>query len=198
MSVWGKGGRFEQYRFGRRKLLVRGGAKRPLPRWAGIEEEKLKQAIARRYGDAMKEMLFKEFPGVRIWSVYGAALINGRKQKFSFDVAYSKRDYPDGSKKMYVFKKEIYERLYRGEIPRRYYYQFFISPWHLQHTRWTTHEGIGEIGQISKGKGDRGKFESWRPMGRTIKSERKVAREIATKLRARERYERIKRTMRYE
>lgn len=164
-----------------------------MPKFDRIEEEKRRQARVRAVGDAMKKMLFEENPKARIWSIYGMAIIKGRREKFSFDVAWDDRDYKP--RQIYEMKKEAYDRLYAGRIPKNYYYQFFFDPSHLLRTRWVEHEGIIEIAQVSKRKGVRGKFESWRPRSRVLKKEEKEAERVARRLTAVER-ERARRRIR--
>jgi len=187
---------FEQKAFGKGGKLSKARG-RPLPKFIKIAEERRRQAKIRKAGDALKAIAFRQNPHARVWSLYGSAVINGKNQKFSFDVLYDERKYPKGVKdlRLYRIKKEIYERLYRGEIPQNFYYQFFISPTHLQRTRWIEHQGITSIGQISRGKGKKGRFETWRPQGKKLQQQDKLAREISQKVRARNRYSRIKRSM---
>lgn len=193
-KIFGAGGRFEQKAFGKRKLLV-GTKARPMPRWARIEEEKRREARVRHVGDEMKRIAFKTNPDARIWSIYGNAIIDGVRQKFSFDVLWDETEY--SPQQIYAAKKAVYDKLYKGKIPRNYYYQFFLSPDLLLRSRWRSHEGIVDIGQISKRKGFRGRFESWRPMSRELKKERKETEVAATRLLERERERKARRATRY-
>jgi hypothetical protein len=176
--------RFEQYKFGKRKQLAKARG-RPVPKFDKIEEERKRQARIRAVGDAAKRMTFEINPKARIWSIYGMAIINGQRQKFSFDVVWDNRDYTNHQ--IYEIKKAVYDRLYKGQIPKNYYYQFFLDPSHLLRGKWIEHEGIIEIAQVSKRKGVRGKFDSWRPEGRKYKEEEKGAERVAKMLISRER-----------
>jgi len=178
------GSKYEQMAFGRRKPLVQAGA-RPMPRWTRIDEEKRREAKVRTAADEMKRIIFRTNPDARIWSIYGNAMIDGARQKFSFDVLWDEHDY--SPMQIYEAKKAAYDRLYKGEIPRNYYYQFYMSPNLLLRGRWRKHDGIVEIGQISKRKGFRGRFESWRPMSRSVEKERELTMKQAAALRQQER-----------
>lgn len=166
-----------------------------MPNWTRMEEERRRQALARSHGDAMKEVMLRVNPKVRFWSIYGTVVIKGRREKFSFDVAWDEKDY--SRKQMYLEKKWVYDRLYRGLIPENYYYQFFVDPAFLHKARWVEHEGLSTITQVSKRKGVRGKYESWRPRARYYKKEKEEASRVAGQLRLQERKAYLRRTRQY-
>lgn len=163
-----------QTAFGKRKTLVKARGK-PLPNWERVWEERKRQAKARRVSDVMKEIVFKTTPNAKIFSIYGNAIIRGKVEKFSFDVAYNPEEYPPAV--IYDKIKAIYDKAYKGELPANYYYQFFLSPDHLLRGRFIKHEGIVDVGQnyITKDGINRAKSGKWTPRGREMSKERKMA-----------------------
>lgn len=190
-KVFSTGGKYEQFRFGKRKTIIKGGPQRPMPRWDKVREEMRRESEIRKHTDRFKEIIFSMSPDATMFTVYGMALINNTKQRFSFDVCFTR----ENKQQKYQIMKELYDRMYAGQMPRNYYYGFYFGE-NVLKSKFISHEGIVEMTQKYKKK-DREKMSSWRPKSHEIKSEKKIAKEIAVKLRGRERYERIKRTMRF-
>jgi hypothetical protein len=190
MSIWGGSGTFEQFKFGERKTIVKGG-KKLADKWEHRRREDVRLFKQRRATDAFKRIIFRDNPYVTMFSIYGNVLINGQNRRFSFDVCFTGRPSPANDLHIYNTMKQLHDKLLSGYLPRRFYYSFHFGD-NVLHSPMIEHEGIVEISQTIVSPKTKHKTESWVPGGK----KKLIKRQISQKVREARRYQIVRRQMR--